>query len=823
MKTVIPDLQFAARMLLKSPGFAAAAILSLALGIGANTAIFSLIDAVLLRMLPVSHAEQLMFVNTNAVQAGSVRVSLTISNAALRQMQQRAKTIAGVASDSRQEKLNVGVNGQAELAAGNFVSGNYFSVLGVPAILGRTFGSDEDRPDGRLAIVSFAYWQTRFGGDPGVIGRAITVNSVPFTIIGVTPREFYGISADVPAQIMMPASTRPQVQESRLSSAFPKPTDGAGDVIARVKPGIATRDISNELSGIFRQAALDNAGSDPQELASIQGTWIELTPASQGFASARLRFSEPLKVLMAVVAIVMLIACANVANLLLVKASARQREIAIRLSLGSNRGRLVRQLLTESLLLAVLGGVLGIVFAMWARDAIIYFAGARAGAIPTGWNLRVLGFTAAICLANALLFGIVPALRATGIDFAEALKSGRSGRHAGRLPLARVLVAAQISLSLTLLVGAALFLETFRNLDRVDLGYDRDHSLLVTLDPMLAGYKDAATKQLYQQILERVGGLSGVRSVSLMESRLMKGEVMLNSISVPGYTLQKGEDPRKLWVISNKVGPRFFAISGMHLASGRDFTERDNAGAPKVVVINQSMARHFFGDKDPVGQRIGLRQNDSLTVAGVIRDVKIFGMREGSQDVMFTPFLQAESLGSATLMVRTTVDPVRVAGDVRAAIRGIDAKLPQFDVMTMDKQVENTLSEQRLLALLAGAFGLLALGLAAIGLYGVLSYGVAQRTSEIGIRMALGAQRIGIQKLILGETARLVLIGIAIGIAAEMAAGRAIKGMFYGVTPTDGWSIGAAVAILAAAALIAGFLPARRASQVDPMVALRHE
>jgi predicted permease len=825
MNNLISDLRLAARVLLKSPGFTAVAIVSLALGIGANTAIFSLIDSVLLRMLPVSHPEQLLFVSTNAVQAGGIRISQSITNAALKQMQERAKTVAGLASDHIGKKLSVGVNGQAELTSGHFVSGNYTSLLGVPAILGRTIGSDDDRPDGRVAMISFAYWQRRFEGNPGIIGRAITVNSVPFTVIGITPREFFGMTPGFPVDIMLPASTQPQVLESRLSGAFPKPTDAAGDIIARVNNGLPTREIANELGGIFRQVALDSVGSDPQQRASIEKSWIELTPAGQGFAHTRDQFSEPLKVLMVVAAIVMLIACANIANLLLVKASARQREIAIRLSLGSTRGRLVRQLLTESLLLALLGGLFGILFAMWVRDGIVYLAGSQTGAaIPSGWNLRVLGFTAAICLLNALLFGIAPALRATRIDFAEALKSGRSGRMAGRLPLARVLVAAQVSLSLALLVGAALFLETFRNLDRIDLGYDRDHALLVTLDPSLAGYKGVAANRVYDQILERVGSISGVRFVSLMQSRLMTGEIMMNTIFVPGYTPQKGEDPRRIWVISNQVGPRFFAISGMRLAAGRDFSEHDNAGAPKVAVINQTMARHFFGDKDPIGRRIAWDRNEPpMIVAGVIRDVKIFGVRESSQDAIFTPYLQAESIGSATLVVRTAVDPVRVAGDVRAAIRSVDPKLPQYDLMTMDKQAADALSQQRTLALLASAFGLLALGLAAIGLYGVLSYGVAQRTGEIGIRMALGAQRAGILRLILGETARLVLIGIAFGIGIEIAGGRVIKGMFYGVTPTDARSIGAAVVILAATALVAGFLPARRASRVDPMVALRHE
>jgi predicted permease len=825
MNAIAADLKFATRMLFKNPGFALVAIISLALGIGANTAIFSLIDAVMLRMLPVAHPEQLMFVQTNSVRSGSVRISLSISNAAVKEMQARATSIAGVTSFDMERKLNIAVDGQAELGSGYFVAGNYYSLLGLPAVIGRTIGTSDDQPDGRVALLGFGYWQRRFGGDPAVIGRAVTVNNVPFTVIGVTPREFYGISSDVPAEIMMPAQTLTQVKAGRMSSDPLKPEASASDVIVRTKPGVDIRQVTAELSGIFKQAMIANAGSDTGQIASIQKSWVELSPASQGISSARNRFSEPLKVLMVVVAMVMLIACANIANLLLAKASARQREVAIRLSLGSTRWRLVRQLLTESLLLAVLGGIVGLVVAAWARDGIVYFATTRDGAtIPAAWNLRVFGFTAGICLLNALLFGIAPALRATGVDFAATMKTGRSGRIAGRLPLARILVAAQICLSLALLVGASLFIGTFRNLDRADIGYDRDHELLVTLDPALAGYTGARNREVWGQMLERVGEISGVRSVSLMQSRLMSGNIMLSGVSVPGYTPQKGEDPRNFWVFSTQVGPRFLAISGMRLASGRDFTERDDANGTKVALINQTMAKHFFRDRDPLGHLISFGQKQTpLTVIGVVRDFKTFSTREDRMDAVFTPYLQAESLPNATMLVRTTGEPSRIAADVRSAIHAVDPNIPQYDVSTMDRQVENTLSQERLLAMLATTFGLLALGLAAIGLYGVLSYGVTQRTGEIGLRMALGAQRSSILRLILSETARLVAIGLVVGIGVSIAAGRAIKSLLYGVTPADGWSIGIAVAILTAVALVAGFLPARRASRVDPMVALRHE
>ncbi len=666
MQTMISDLRFAARMLRKSPGFAMVAIVSLALGIGANTAIFSLIDAVLLRMLPVSRPEQLKFVYTNAIATGDAQVTQSMDIGTLKAMQDRAHTVLGLCATKGGDQFSIGVNGQADLATGEFVSGNYFSMLGVPAFIGRTFGAADDTPDGRLAVIGFGYWQHRFGGDPGVIGRAITVNGVPFRIIAVTPHEFYGTSIDSAAEIMMPLETMPQVADGRISDKAPKPTDSAGFVYARVKPGTEKR-AADELTAIFRQEAVSEAPQDARARESAQKFWIEFTPASQGFSMIRSRFSEPLKVLMVVVWLVMLIACANIANLLLAKASARQREIAIRLSLGSTRERLVRQLLTESALLSLVGGALGLLFAVGARYGIILL-GTPPGsttAIPTGWNWRVLGFTAGVCILNALLFGMAPALRLTGIGFAEALKGGRTGRTAGRLPLARILVAAQMALSLALLVGAGLFLGTLRNLDRVDLGFDRDRALMVTVDPSLAGYQGTALKEIYRRILERTSNVPGVRSVSFMQTSLISGRVSAGTVFVPGYTPRKDEDVKNLWVASNEVTPGFFANAGMHLAAGRDFTDRDTEGAPRVAAINQTMAKHFFGARNPIGERIAWDAGSEppMTIVAVVRDFKIFGVHPNRTDAMFTPFLQSKAEPSATLLVRTAAQPSRVAGE----------------------------------------------------------------------------------------------------------------------------------------------------------------
>jgi predicted permease len=531
---------------------------------------------------------------------------------------------------------------------------------------------------------------------------------------------------------------------------------------------------------------------------------------------------------MVLVGLVMLIACANIANLMMARASVRRREIAIRLSLGSSRWRLVRQLLTESLLLSFLGTALGIVLAVWARSAIVYLATLRQSspAIPFEWNFRLLAFTAGISVLNALLFGLAPALRATRLDLGTALKSGRAGGGATRIPLGRVLIAGQVSVSLALLIAAALFIDTFRNLDRIDAGYDRDRAILVTLDARLAGYRGARAAQVYKQVMDRVTALPGVRAVSVMREKLLSGRVSMNSIWVPGYTLRSGEDAANLWVVANGVGPNFFATSGMRLVAGRDFSEQDNERAAKVAVLNETMARHFFGSRDPVGQHIAWAKSElaSVEIVGVVRDIKYIGLREDKMDVIFTPILQdPDAWKEATLLVRTSTDSAGMLNDVRAAIRGVDSNLPVYDLTTMNRQVQSTLSQPRLMAILSSFFGFLALGLSAVGLHGVLSYNVVQRTSEIGIRMALGAQRAGILHLVLGETARVVAIGIAVGIAIALSATRLIGSLLFGVTPTDSSALVGAVALLTAVAMLAAFLPAYRASRVDPMTALRNE
>ena len=828
LETRWQDLRHGVRTLRKQPAFTVVVVLTLALGVGANTAMFSLIDAVLLKLLPVSHPEQLVYVDTSATKVGNIRLTRTIFNRDLEQMRKRSKQVSGISSHATAARLNIGVNGHPELASGHFVGGTYFAVLGVQPILGRAIQPIDEHADGRVAMLGYGYWRRRFGGDTAVLGKAITVSGVPFTIVGVTPPEFHGLDDDVPAQVVLPYATIKQVDAGRASSEEPAADGSPGYVFARLPNGVAVPSAAAELGHILRQTERQ-AGGTADQLSALDQLSIDLHPASRALSNARNRFSEPLAVLMAVVALVMLIACANIANLLLAKAGVRQREIAIRLSLGSSRRRLVRQLLTESLLLSLLGGLIGVLLAVWARQAIVYLvaSGDNTPAIPPDWNWRVLSFTAAVCIVNALLFGLAPALRATAVDLVSMLKGSRSFRPSGRFRLGRILVVGQIALSLALLIAAGLFLGTFRNLDRIDPGFDRDGVLMVTLDPTMAGYRGDKVVQTFKTALERTSAIPGVRAVTLLRDRILTGQISMTSIWVPGYTLRNDESVSNQWVVSNAAGPRFFSIAGIRLVQGRDFSERDDEHSPKVAIVNQSLANHFFSGQNPIGQHIAWSRTDPpVEIVGVVRDIAYLGLRSQSQDVVFTPIFQTTGDGawnSATIFIRTAGDSALIAGAIRSAIQAIDPNLPPYGISTMNQQVGSTLAQPRMLATLTIFFGLLALTLSAVGLYGVVSYGVTQRTGEIGLRMALGASRGSILNLALGETAAMASAGILLGTGMALTAARLVRSMLYGVTAVDTPSLAAAIGLLTAVALCAGFWPARRASRVDPMTALRYE
>src|SRR5437868_1344981 len=841
VETTMQDVRYALRSLRKTPAFTFVAVLSLALGIGANTAIFSLIDSVLLSSLPVKDPQQLVFVRTNRVKAGNFQVSTTILNRDVEEMRRQATQVHGIASSQKESRLNVAVDGRAELAAGDFVSGNYFQVLGVSAQIGRTILPSDDSRNanangGWAAMISNGYWERRFGRAPGVIGRRITANTIPFVIVGVLPHGFDGLSIDDRADLMMPAIIHTQVAAGAVSAGFPRPENSPGQIVARIKASNSQSKAAAELTVIFRNAELSAEKLSAAKQESLGKRFIEFEPAARGSSFLRQRFSEPLRVLMAVVALVMLIACANIAGLLMAKASARQREIAIRLSLGSSRRRIIRQLLTESVILSILGCAAGMVFAVFARKITLQIgAGSdpRTSGLAMPWDLRIFAFLAVVCVLNALLFGVVPALGATSLDPNDVLKNSQSTQHSARLPLGRFLVAAQLALSLALVVGSGLFLATLRNLYEIDLGFNRENLLMATLDPHLAGFNSKESKAAYIRVLQEVNTLPVVNSASIVNDPLLGGRAHLSNAKVPGYVPQPGEDVANSWTVEYDVGPRFFETMKMPLVAGRDFTERDDESAPLVAIVNEAMARHFFADKNPLGQKILLSsifkagvRTDAAEVVGLVRNAHYFDVKDERQEAIFVPSLLVPSgnFGSEqTLLIRTTGNPVGAANDLRTVVRRVDPSLLLFDVTTMTGQLDHSLSTPRLMAVLTSFFGSLALALSALGLYGVLAYAVTKRTGEIGIRMALGANRGTILSLILGETLRFVSGAIAVGIVLAWASSRLVKSMVYGVTTHDARVFVFSSSLLLVVALLAALLPARRAVQVDPIVALRCE
>jgi predicted permease len=833
IETTMQDVRYALRSLRKNPGFTLVAVLSLALGTGANMAIFSLIDSVLLRSLPVSDPQQLVFVRTNRGKVGNLMVSKTVLNRDVEQMRKLAMQLDGIASYDDFARANVSFAGHSELVPGEFVSGTYFTVLGVSAQAGRTLMVADDRESGNLgagwpAMISDGYWLRRFGRDANVIGKRIEVNTIPFVIVGVMSRDFYGLSLEERPDILMPLMAHTQVVSGSPSAGFPRADDSAGQVFARLKRVPWTK-AAAELTVIFRQSELNEKDLSATDRDWLAKRYIEFDPAVRGSSMLRQRFANPLRALMVAVALVMLIACANIASLLLAKAGARQREIAVRLSLGSSRRRLVRQLLTESLILSALGCAFGVAFAVAARRVTLTLGGASSAGLTMNWDIRLLVFLVGTCVLNALLFGLVPALRVTKVDPNEVLRSAQAKQPSGRLPLGRVLVTAQLATSLVLLVGAALFLGTLRNLCRVDLGFNTENLLMATLDPRLAGFDNPRVVTLYSQVLDDVKRLPSVRSATLMNNRLFSGRAFLLAARVVGYVPQPGEDLSNSWTLTltYSVGPRFFSTLQMPMVEGRDFTEADKEGAPPVVVINEAMAQHYFRGKDPIGQKVAFGSGEKTAeIVGVVRNAHYFDVQDEKQATIFTPLLQVEigEFGSEeTLIARTNGSPANVATDVRSIVHRIDPNLPLFDLTTMTEQVTGDLSTPRLMATLSSFFGALALVLSAIGLYGVLAYGVTKRTSEIGIRMALGADRSSILKLVMGETSQIILIGVLAGIVLSWIASRLIKSMLYGLSAHDIRVFAFSAAVLAVIALLAAALPARRAVRVDPMAALRYE
>jgi predicted permease len=839
IETFLQDLHYALRSLRLSPAFTLVATLSLALGIGANTAIFSLMDALLLRSLPVQAPEQLVVLGDPArigsLSQGSVRSDI-FSVPMYRELRDKNQVFSGLFASGRAGRLEVGTDRSSttpETARGRLVSGNYFSVLGVPALHGRTFTGEDDRSPGSApyVVISYDYWKRRFASDPGAIGRSITLNGYPFTIIGVTSPEFFGDIVGSATEVWIPLMMQPQVNPGRdfLDS---------WDVnwlllMGRLKPDVSTVQARSAADAIFQQIVATAAGGaidadalpdNPQEMQELR---IEAAPGGSGFSYLRHQFSRPLATLMAIVALVLLIACANVANLLLERATGRQKEISVRLALGAGRFRLVRQLLTESLVLALIGGAVGVLFAYWADAGLLKLIGvSRSAALDLRPNLQILAFTAAVALLTGVLFGLAPALRATRVELAPALKeSSRSlaGTGSGkRWPLGKILVVSQFAVSLLLLMGAGLFVRTLVNLQRLDLGYPREGLLMLALDPVGAGIPRERLGTLVEQLMERLRAVPGATAVSLSENGLFSGTESGTSIAISGRPPIPDPDDE---VAYDRVAPDYFEVVGIPILQGRGIRRDDRPGAPRVAVINETMARFYFPNQNPLGQRFA--ETDALEeiyeIVGVSRDVRDHELRGEVPRRYYSPLLQdAEEISTFNVEIRTR-DPKALIEPVREAMRSFDSRLAILGLTPLTTNIDDSIGDERLVAKLSAVFGLLALLLASIGLYGVISYTVSRRTNEIGIRMALGANEGRVLWMVLRETLLLALVGIVLGLLAVFASAGVMSSRLYGLSVYDPLTLAGAIAILVAVAVIAGAVPGSRAARVPPTEALRYE
>jgi predicted permease len=722
--------------------------------------------------------------------------------------------------------------GAAQVAQGKLVSGNFFSVLGVSAAMGRPLTSEDDRPGAPpVAVVSFEYWRGKLGGEAAVLGRVVDIDGVPMTLVGVMPPGFFGerVERDS-ADFWMPLSLRPMLTLTvmpQVKSLLTNPNAYWLGMIGRLKLGVSRAQANAEIDGELQQYLTGMLGAKitPSQRSQIEHDFITLAPGGRGLSSLRFEYAEPLHILLAIVGLVLLIACANVANLLLARAAARQKEMAMRLALGATRGRVLRQLLVESVLLAALGGVGGALLASGGVRVLVSLVAAK---VPLNVrpDLAVFGFTMCVMLLTAILSGLVPALKSTQVQLLPAIKGGSLSTTAQptRLGLGRSLVALQIAVSLWLLVGAGLLIRTLANLENQNLGFSPQHVLLVRINPELAGYRSEQLSSLYRELLDHIGTLPGVRSASIGTTSPMSGGETAADVSVEGQTRPQTENTSQLIA----VGPQYFETEGMRIVAGRGISSQDTATSPPIAVVNQAFARHFLSNERSVGRRFSLGspfKASGFEIVGVVEDAKYASAREEAEPIFFLSAYQMESILPYVneIEIRAAGDPAGITAEVRGAVEKIDSNLPITDATTLTQQLNDSLGQQRALSGLTGFFGILGLVLACIGLYGTMAYNVTRRTKEMGIRMALGAQRSEVLWMVLRQTLFLVGIGIAFGVPVALAAARLIASQLYGLKPSDPSTIIFAALVIAGVGLVAGYLPARRAAKVDPMVALRYE
>lgn len=831
------DIAYAIRTLHRNLGFSLVVVLTLALGIGANTSIFTLIDAVLLRRLDVPHPEQLTAVGntarTGAMSQGGPRMDL-ISYPLYLEMRQRATMFDGLLASGRVERAELSVDGKdIEHPRTRYVSGNYFKVLGVPAALGRTFGEAEDAAPGAspVVVISYDYWTRRFSGDRGVVGKKILINEVPLTIVGVAREGYEGEVVGVSYDIWLPLTMQP------VLSPHQKYLDDWATssllLLGRLRPGATVPQAGAALTTIARQAFVDHVSafrySPPANvLAAARTDTVWVQSGARGFSRIRSDFHAPLLILMAGVSLLLLIVCANVANLLLARAIARGRETAVRLALGAGRGRLVRQLLTESVLLALLGAAGGLLVASWGSRLLVALAtdGAKVP-LDLGIDLPVLAFTLLLSLAAVAFFGLAPALRASRVDLAatmraqaRALSGGLGVGHGRRMSAARLLIVGQVALSLVLLTGAALLVRSLRALEEQPTGLDRDHLLIVDVGIGGRGYAGDRGRALVTDLANRFGRIPGVVGVTFSENGIFSGTESETSVRVDGFTARTLDDTTARY---DQVGPNYATAIGARVLRGTDMPSQDGDQHGRAALVNESFARFYWPTEDAVGKWFK-SDTSAYQIIGVIGDVHDHDLQTTPARRFYLPYLHPQGEPSASRFeIRTSSDPARIGPEVRRIVMSVDARLPIDGVDPLAVLMRQSVREERLLARLATGFGLAALLLAAIGLYGVMTYAVTRRTGEIGLRVALGAQRPGVIGLVVGDALRVVLLGFAVGLPIALGSLRLLGAQLHGIGTADPLSIAAALSVLLVSALVAVVVPALRASRVSPIVALREE
>src|ERR1035437_2945140 len=833
MAMLLQDLRYALRTLRKSPLFTMVAVLSLALGIGANTAIFTLIHQLILELLPVKQPEELVLLMTSRGEHyGSNRGSNAISYPMYQDFRDKNQVFSGMFCKYG-TNFSLSFEGRTELVSGELVSGNYFPVLRVGAAVGRVFNASDDLIQGGhpLAVLSYGFWKTRFGGDRNAIGARILVNGYPLTIVGVSQAGFDGVEVGTSPQIRIPMTMKKEV-----TSFFYSLNDRRGrfaQVFGRLKPGMTLETAKAGLQPLFHQILQmevqekDFARTTEYTRQQFLKMWLQVLPASKGRSDLRRQFTNPLWALMAIVGLVLLIACSNVANLLIARATARQKEIAVRLALGGSRRRLICQLLEESVLLSAAGGLAGLRLAVWMDRALIGFlplgvTPLTVSCVPDG---RVLGFTFAVAVLTGLVFGLAPALQATRPELAGTLKDQAGSVVGGTaVGLRKSLVVAQVSLSLLLLIGAGLFIQSLRNLKDLNPGFHTENLLTFAMDPTLNGYKPERTLQFYRQLTDRMNGLPGARSAALAVVQILDGNEWDQTVTVEGYTAKQGEmvDPHMQF-----ISPRFFETMGIPVLLGRDFTIQDDKGAPLVAVVNEKFARRYFGGANAIGRHVGNGGNPGtktdIEIVGVAKDTKYESLRDEIPYELYLPYRQVQFVVGMTAYLRTEADPESMFSLLRRTVREVDSNVPVYRMRTLEQQVDKSLMSERLLATLSAIFGCLATLLAAVGLYGVMAYMVARRTREIGIRMALGASGGSVVWLVMREVLLLAVGGLAIGLPSAWALTRLVETQLFGIRPADPLTMTVAAIGIAFVATLAGYFPARRATGIDPMRALRWE